>query len=218
MHKQARATLFNFGAKKAFAALCDRLRAMLAKSRKEAQEMREMLAASFVKLNSEYGFSLAADTSADVGRFAAELDTIEQNYVHYLGLSQALKLSEPAFIDQFRRMLLSKLRVIFENACCELELWSRSISSQLDTQLRERRRNFRRRREALERIQSAANELEARLAELAAQEQRLQQLHDGLAERADAVCAEARSIHADADALEGQRAEATRGTRIALAG
>jgi hypothetical protein len=218
MHKQARATLFNFGAKKAFAALCDRLRAMLTKSRKQAQEMREMLAASFVKLNSEYGFSLAADTSADLGRFGAELDTIEQNYVHYLGLSQALKLSEPGFIDQFRRMLLSKLRVIFENACCELELWSRSVSSQLDTQLRERRRNFRRRREALERIQSAANELEARLAELAAQDQRLQQLHDGLAERADAVCAEARSVGASADAPEGQGAEAARGARIALAG
>lgn len=218
MHKQARATLFNFGAKKAFAALCDRLRAMLTKSRKEAQEMREMLAASFVKLNSEYGFSLAADTSADLGRFAAELDTIEQNYVHYLGLSQALKLSEPGFIDQFRRMLLSKLRVIFENACCELELWSRSVSSQLDTQLRERRRNFRRRREALERIQNAANELEARLAELAAQDQRLQQLHDGLVERADAVCAGARSVGADADATEGQLAEAARSARIALAG
>ena len=216
MHKQARATLFNFGAKKAFVALCGRLRALLAASSKQAQEMRDMLAASFARLNTEFGFSLTADTSADLDRLAAELDLIEQNYVRYLGLSQALRLSEPGFIDQFRRMLLSKLRVVFEDACCDLELWSRGVSNQLDAQLRERRRTFRRRREGLERIQGAANELEGRLAELAAQEQRLQQLNDGLAERADAVCAQARADALDADAVRAQPADSTSGARFAL--
>jgi hypothetical protein len=46
----------------------------------------------------------------------------------------------------------------------------------VDSQLRERRRDFRRRRDALERIQVAAGDLEQRLSELESQDRRLQQL------------------------------------------
>ena len=111
----------------------------------------------------------------ELERFAGELSLIERNYVQYLGLTQALRLSQPKFMEQFRRMLVSKLRVVFENATGELELWSKSASAQVDAQLRERRRSFRRRREALERIQSAAGELEQRIAEIEKQDQRLHQ-------------------------------------------
>ena len=94
--------------------------------------------------------------------------------MQYLGLTQALRLSQPKFMEQFRRMLMSKLRVVFENASGELEMWNKSASAQVDSQLRERRRSFRRRRESLERIQAAAGELETRMAEIEAQDQRLQ--------------------------------------------
>ena len=77
-------------------------------------------------------------------------------------------------MEQFRRMLVSKLRVVFESASGELEMWNKAASSLVDSQLRERRRGFRRRRESLERIQSAAGELELRLAELESQDARLQ--------------------------------------------
>ena len=77
-------------------------------------------------------------------------------------------------MEQFRRMLVSKLRVVFENASAEIELWNKSSSAQVDLQLRERRRNFRRRRESLERVQNAATDLELRIAELETQDERLQ--------------------------------------------
>ncbi len=102
--------------------------------------------------------------------------SIARNYSQYLGLTQALKLSEPRFLEQFRRMLLSKLRVAFENAASEIELWNKSASAQIDSQLRERRRGFKRRREALERIETASTELEQRIAEIEAQDQRDQQM------------------------------------------
>ena len=105
---------------------------------------------------------------AHLERFADELRLIEKSYTQYLGLTQALRLSQPKFMEQFRRMLMSKLRVVFESASAELEMWNKSASAQVDAQLRERRRAFRRRREALERIQAAAGELETRLAELEA--------------------------------------------------
>ena len=193
MQAQMEASLLNLGAKKAFLALCGRLRKLLDGAQARSDEIRDMLGASFAKLNSEFGFSLAMTKSPDLGRFIAELGEVEGGYMQYLGLSHALRLSQPKFMEQFRRMLVSKLRVVFENASAELELWNKATSSQVDSQLRERRRNFRRRRESLERVQTAASDLELRIAELEGQDTRLQgflrharQLFDALREQAQA--------------------------------
>lgn len=174
MQEAMSASLLNLGARKAFVALCQRLRVLLESGDKRSREIRDMLSASFAKLNAEFGFSLGVNPGPDLERFVDELKLIEKSYVQYLGLTQALRLSQPKFMEQFRRMLMSKLRVVFENASAELELWNKSASAQVDAQLRERRRGFRRRREALERIQAAASELELRLSELEAQDTRVQ--------------------------------------------
>ena len=193
MQMRISASVLNFGAKKAFIAMSRQLRGLLEAAQTRSNEIRDMLGASFAKLNSEFGFSLAMTKAPDLGRFVEELDEIEAAYVRYLSLTQALRLSQPKFMEQFRRMLVSKLRVVFENASAELELWSKSTSSQVDSQLRERRRNFRRRRESLERVQNAASDLELRIAELEAQDERLQgllrrakQLFDALRDQAKA--------------------------------
>jgi hypothetical protein len=132
-----------------------------------------------------------------------ELTLIQRNYVQYLGLTQALRLSQPKFMEQFRRMLVSKLRVVFENASSELELWNKMASSQVDSQLRERRRSFRRRREALERIQTASGDLEQRIGELEAQDAQLQQLLGRSAELATRVKEHAR-LDAPAEAQNSE--------------
>ncbi len=181
------ASLLNLGAKKAFIALCSRLRELLEATQTRGNEIHAMLTASFNRLNAEFGFSLAVSTLPDLGRFAQELTLIQRNYVQYLGLTQALRLSQARFMEQFRRMLMSKLRVVFENASGELELWNKMASSQVDAQLRERRRSFRRRREALERIQTASGELELRLTELEAQDAQFQQQQLRVAEMAEAL-------------------------------
>jgi len=150
-------------------------------------EVREMLEATFTRLNAEFGFSLALGKSPEVDRYAKELRMIESNYVQYLGLTLALRLSQPKFMEQFRLMLLSKLRVVFESASSEIELWNRATSAQVDSQLRERRKGFKHRRESLERIQSAGGELEQSLAQLEAQDQRLVQQIAKLNEMAEAL-------------------------------
>ena len=167
-------SLLNLGAKKAFIVLCTKLRVLLTGAQKLNVEVRDMLGASFARLNAEFGFSLALTKAPEMERYIDELSLIETNYVQYLGLTQALRLSQPRFMEQFRRMLVSKLRVVFENASGDLEIWNKSTSAQVDSQLRERRRNFRRRRESLERVQTAASELELRLGEIEAQDARLQ--------------------------------------------
>ena len=191
MQTAMNASLLNLGAKKSFIALCEQLRNLLGAAQARGTEMRDMLQASFTRLNAEFGFGLALTKPPALERFASELGLIERNYVQYLGLTQALRLSQPKFMEQFRRMLVSKLRVVFENASGELEMWNKAMSAQIDSQLRERRRAFRRRRESLERVQNAASDLELRIAELEEQDGRLQnflqrarELLEGLREQA----------------------------------
>ena len=191
MQETIKGSVMNLGAKKAFVALCKSLNAMLASAQQRCAETREMLEASFSKLNSEFGFSLALAKGPDLDRFVRELGLIERNYMQYFGLTQALRLSQPKFMDQFRRMLVSRLRVVFENAAGEIELWNKTASGQVDSQLRERRRSFRHRREALERIQSASGDLEQRIGELEGQDQRSQHLLSRATELAASLRSEA---------------------------
>jgi hypothetical protein len=187
MQDEASATLFNLGARKAFVSLCNRLRVRVTKTRERGQEIHEMLQASFKQLNSEFGFALSLTRLPSLERTDRELDLIERSYVQYLGLSHALRLAEPRFMEQFRRMLLSKLRMAFENASGDIELWHKSASNQIDSQLRERRRAFKRRREGLERIQLAAGDLDARIGDLESQDARLQQLAARVREQVGAL-------------------------------
>ena len=178
---------FNLGARAAFETLVQRLRAALSGAESRAQELSQMLQASFRHVNTEFGFTFALAPTPDLAPFREELDLIEHNYGRYLGFSQAWRLAAPGFAEQFRRMLVSKLRVVFENAAGELEIWSKGASNQVEVQLRERRRAFARRREALQRVQAAAGELEQRIAEVQAQDEHLAQTNA----RFDAAAADA---------------------------
>ena len=125
---------------------------------------------------------------------------IAQNYGRYVGFSQAWRLAVPGFVEQFRRMLLSKLRVVFENAAGDIEMWSKSAGVQVEQQLRERRKAFQRRREALERIQAAAGELEQRIGEVEAQDGHLRDLQQRLDRLTSETVSIALGLLAPADA------------------
>lgn len=170
------------GARKAFVDLCGRLRDLIDQAQQRNDEIHAMLVASFSRLNAEFGFSLVAEVPLDVRKYTEDLNLIERNYVQYLGLSQAFRLAQPGFQEQFRRMLVSRLRVVFETVSNDIELWNKTASAQVDSQLRERRRNFKRRYESLDRIQSAATELDGRLQEVQAQDERVLQLQTQLSD------------------------------------
>ena len=167
------ATPLHLGARKAFVATCERLRAALAQASSQADEIQQMLGASYQQLNAEFGFAFSLASAPPLQRFVEELELIERSYGRYLAPMQAWRLASPGFMEQFQRMLLSKLRVVFENAAGEIELWSKAASAQIEQQLRERRRAFAHRHEALKRIQSASGELEQRIAEVEQQDKRM---------------------------------------------
>ncbi len=200
------------GAKRAFIELCGRLRDLVDLAQGRSDEMQAMLVASFAKLNAEFGFSLAVERAVDVRKYRDDLDLIERNYVQYLGLGQAFRLAQPGFQEQFRRMLISRLRVVFETISNDIELWNKTASAQVDGQLRERRRNFKRRYESLDRIQSAASELDTRLQEVQAHDERVLQLQTRLGVLVDELVAEASSdpIHGGQTPVLARAAEEPR--------
>ncbi len=176
MQLQATRRMFNLGAKKAFAELFERLRERLNVAQHQAAEAVDLLEGSFKQLNTEFGFSLALPPAPDVAAGLSQIDLIEQNYAHYLGLGNMLKLSDERFMEQFKRMLLAKLHAIFDAAASDVETWHRSAATQLESQLRDRREGFERRHEALSRVATAQDELESRIGDLEDQDKRMQAL------------------------------------------
>ncbi len=170
------------GVRKAYGLTFDRLREGLKKAARTSGEIQSMLTGTFRQLNAEYGFSLQAPREPDLARYERDLDLVQRSHNQYLGVSNALRLAQPEFADRLVRALATRLRVIYESALGEVELWNKSAAAQLDAQLRERRRNFGRRLEAIERIQQAASGLDDRIAEIESQESTLDALEAKLAE------------------------------------
>ncbi|MDB5957845.1 dynamin family protein [Ramlibacter sp.] len=190
------------GVRKAYARTFDRLREGLRQGEKISGEIQTMLTGTFRQLNAEYGFSLQAPREPDLARYERDLDLVERSHNQYLGVSNALKLAQPEFADRLVRALATRLRVIYESALGEVELWNKSAAAQLDAQLRERRRNFGRRLEAIERIQQAATGLDDRITEIEAQEAALDALDAKLEQLTSQLTAAPLSANVDAGDTE----------------
>jgi len=171
-----------FGVRKAYGQTFSRLREALRKAESTSGEIHTMLVASFKQLNAEFGFSLQAPRAPELVRYENDLDQIKRSHLQYLGVTNIIKLSQPDFSERLVRALSTRLRVVYESALGEVELWNKSAAAQLDAQLRERRRSFGRRIEAIERIQSAASGLQERIGEIDLQEAGLNALDSKLTE------------------------------------
>lgn len=115
-----------------------------------------------------------------MARYMRDLELVERSHNQYLGVGNTLKLAQPEFADRLVRALATRLRVVYESALGEVELWNKSAAAQLDVQLRERRRNFGRRIEAIERIQNATGGLAERISEIEIQEKSLREIDSKL--------------------------------------
>jgi hypothetical protein len=177
------------GVKRAYGSTFDRLRTDMQQADRLAGEIQSMLEGSFKGLNAEYGFSLQAPEPPPLAQFLIELDVVERSHLQYLSLGNALRLAQPEFGERLARALMSRLRVVYESAVNQIELWNKSAAAQLDAQLRERRRNFVRRIEAVSRIQQAAGGLNERIRELQLQQADLNLLDAKLTELTDHLLA-----------------------------
>ncbi|MDH4390482.1 MAG: dynamin family protein [Aquabacterium sp.] len=182
MRRSSQAGLFKLGAGKAFARLGDQLQASVVAAGHALDDLEQMLRASALPLNSELGMSLDIPLRPALDAHARELERVREGYSRYVGITQRWRLAQPDFMDRFCRLLHSRMRVVFEGICHDVERWGQQVSSQVDTQLRDRRQALVQRRESLARIRQAEDGLErsiAGLESLGAQCQRLaSQLED----------------------------------------
>jgi len=170
------------GVKKAYGETFERLTAHIERAQTLSTDIHAMLSATFRNLNAEFSFSLQPPKEPDLTRFARDLELVERSHLQYLGMANVLKLAQPEFADRLVRALATRLRVVYESALGDVELWNKSAASQLDAQLRERRRNFSRRLEAIDRIQQAATGLDDRISEIGLQDAAVDQLDAKLSE------------------------------------
>ena len=170
------------GGKKIYTPTFDKRRSTMGQAQASGAEIQAMLNGTFRQLNAEFGFSLQVPAAPQLERFADDLSRIEQSHLQYLSLGNAIKLAQPEFAERLVRALAMRLRTVYESAANDLELWSKSATSQLDAQLRERRKSFARRIEAVDRIQQAASGLVERISEIEAGEEELVSLERKLQE------------------------------------
>jgi len=154
------------GIKRAYGDTFARLTANLRQMQAKGHEIHTMLEATFLQLNTDYGFSLQVPEAPQVDAYLENLDLIERSHVQYLGLGNAFRLAQPEFAQRLIRALSNRLRIVNETALADIEAWSKSADAQLDAQLRERRKNFVRRLEAIDRIAHASSGLDERIAEI----------------------------------------------------
>lgn len=170
------------GVRKVYASTFEQLRGLGAHCKATAAEIQAMLGGTFRDLNTEFGFSLQPPSDLQLHDFDRELAQIEESYLQYLGFGHSLKLANPLFGQRMVNALGMRLRAVFESAANDLDLWSKSATSQLDAQLKERKRSFARRIEAVDRINEAASGLMERIAEIESAEQQLSALEQRLAQ------------------------------------
>jgi hypothetical protein len=187
MRADSQSSWFRLGAGRAFAALCDRLRAMLDIARGQIDEIDTMLRNSIRQLNADAGLTLTESPKPVLDSHYLELDRVQTGYSHYVGITQAWRLGQQGFMDQFTRTLQSRLRVVFEGLANEVESWVRKTSNQMDEQLRDHRRALRQRRDAHTRIRAAESGLERSIEEMLEQQSQLQALADRLAADVESV-------------------------------
>ncbi|WP_180125487.1 dynamin family protein [Rhodoferax sp. BLA1] len=178
---------FKLGIKRSYGETFDRLRANLRQVHAKGLDIHAMLAATFLQLNTEYGFSLQVPDEPQMEPYLSDLDLIERSHVQYLGIGNAFRLAQPEFADRLVRALSTRMRTVNETVLGDIEAWSKSAASQLDSQLRERRRNFVRRLEAIDRIGQASSGLDERIEDINARSTELDQVELKLVELTDSL-------------------------------
>lgn len=157
------------GVKRVYAESFERLRTGFAEAQRMAHEVQDMMGGTFRSLNAEYGFALQLPQRLDLEPYAHELALIERSHMQYLGITNVFRLANAEFAERLAKAVMTRLRKLYDDASNDVELWNKTAASQLDAQLRERKKNFVRRIEAVHRIQQAAGGLDERIAELETQ-------------------------------------------------
>jgi len=183
--------LLKVGVKGELARIAADLRARLVDAETQIEEIRQMLAAAFQRANSQFGFTVSAPRVLRLNALIQEFDRMAAAYTDHLSGVNWLKLQNNAYALRTLRAMTARVRDLFERALRDIENWDRSAIAQLDSQVRERKKQLNRRLSTLQRVEDTKDSLHDRIEDLRAQVAQISALQQGLA---------AQTTHALADA------------------
>ncbi|WP_449370222.1 dynamin family protein [Thiomonas sp.] len=172
--------LLKVGVKGELARIGAELRKRLVEAETQIEEIRQMLAAAFNRANREFGFTVTAPRVLRLAGLMQEFDRVFHAYTEHLSGVNWLKLQNNAYALRTLRGLSARVRELFERATRDIENWDRSAIAQLDSQVRERKKQLNRRLTTLQRIEDTKDSLHDRIEELQAQIARIDALQRGL--------------------------------------
>jgi hypothetical protein len=142
----------NVGVKKADGRTFPSLRGAMRKAKNPRAEIYIQWAASFNRLNVEFGLSRQTPEEPKLVHSENDLAKIEKSHLLYVCMANLNKLSQFDSLVCSEHALSPRLRVGYKSALSEVELRNKSASAQADRERCEWRRSFGRRIEAIERI------------------------------------------------------------------
>ncbi len=146
----------------AFAALKDSLEAC------EADLVR-LYGDLFLKIkamNTQHGFAIALMPAPKLTSFADKLANIRLSHLHHLDIGNSWRLMSKDHLQRVLQTLFVQVRVIFESAHADIELWAQSTVQVLQTELIERERSLAKRIASVSGVQGSSSDAGAQITEL----------------------------------------------------
>ncbi len=178
------------GVKAELDAIFKDLRQRLVDAETQVEEIRQMLASAFDRVNADFGFTVAPPRVLRLHAHIEAFDRMAHTYGEHLSGSNWFRLQSSAYATRTLRSLSARVRELFERALGDVENWDRSAVAQLDTQVRDRKRQLNRRLGTLQRIEQTKDSLQDRLTEMTARCENAEQLRSAVTARFAAAAAE----------------------------
>lgn len=163
------------------------LRKRLLDAETQIEDIRQMLASAFERVNADFGFSVAAPRVLRLHALVQEFDRIARTYTEHMSGTNWFRLQTNTYATRTLRSLNTRLRDLFNRALSDIENWDRGAVAQLDTQVRERKRQINRRLTSLQRVEQTKDGLQDRIAELQRSCEQIDNLRRAVTERFRAV-------------------------------
>lgn len=144
------------------------IRENLARSNAEIREILNMMEVIYKKFTVEHGLVLnSPPTPFSLLRYEKEIDRLEAwCNTHLVTMVSLLTQEKRHIIQKFFDEITTQVRLAFEHANRDAEVWLKAIMSPMETQVREHQMHLKRRLESIKRIHQATDTLEGRINEL----------------------------------------------------
>jgi len=120
-------------------------------------------------MNTQQGFAIALVPAPKLDNFVDKLANTRLSHLHHLEFGNSWRLMSKDHMQRVLQTLLMQVRVIFESAHADIDVWAQSTVQVLQTEFTERERSLAKRVTSISSVQGSSEDAEAQIATLDAQ-------------------------------------------------